>query len=295
MEELEEPIDAERLEDFKIPEIDPIKKRRRQRYLILLAASLLLIAIIIIIFVIINKLKKPKKYYNIKCKYTTNSANELVQLINWKAIENIEYELKINETKVDHNIQYKYKFEYPGEHQITFRFSKKLNSLGYFFYGIDKLTEIDLSDINANAYTNMTRLFYGCESLQMIIFGNDLKTVNYMDECFSGCNSLLELNLQSFNTEKVENMGRLFSGCHSLYSINLGHLNTNNVNNMEAMFSGCYSLQSINLTTFDFGKVEDMSYMFSNCQNLENLYFTNINTTNLKRMTGLFMECHYNI
>ena len=37
-----------------------------------------------------------------------------------------------------------------------------------------------------------------------------------MEDVFSGCSSLKELNLTNFNTEKVTDMFGLFYGCSSL-------------------------------------------------------------------------------
>ena len=37
---------------------------------------------------------------------------------------------------------------------------------------------------------------------------------------FTGCDNLTDINLSSFNTEKVENMSGLFYGCKKLKEIN---------------------------------------------------------------------------
>ncbi len=53
---------------------------------------------------------------------------------------------------------------------------------------------------------------------------------------FSGCSSLISLDLSNFNTNKVNNMMMMFSSCSSLNSLNLSNFNTNNVNKMKNIF-----------------------------------------------------------
>jgi len=53
-----------------------------------------------------------------------------------------------------------------------------------------------------------------------------------MNSMFSGCSSLKELNLSSFNTNNVTDMGYMFEGCSSLkeliYFFILGYDQKNN-------------------------------------------------------------------
>ena len=54
----------------------------------------------------------------------------------------------------------------------------------------------------------------------------------------------------------------MFSGCSSLINIDLSNINTNNVTDMSYMFDGCSSLIDINLSNFDTNNVTDMCCMF---------------------------------
>ena len=53
---------------------------------------------------------------------------------------------------------------------------------------------------------------------------------------FSGCTSLKELNLSSFNTNKVKYMTLMFCDCSSLKELNFSSFNTNQVTDMLWMF-----------------------------------------------------------
>ena len=57
----------------------------------------------------------------------------------------------------------------------------------------------------------------------------------------------------------------MFEGCKSLKQLNLSSFNTNKVTNMISMFEGCSSLNELNISNFNFDNVTDMVYMFEGC------------------------------
>ena len=66
-------------------------------------------------------------------------------------------------------------------------------------------------------------------------------------------NSLV--GLEYLNTSQVTNMRWMFSGCESLISLDLSRFDTSNVTEMWGMFYGCKSLISLDLSRFDTSKV----------------------------------------
>ena len=86
MEELEEEINPQKFEDFKVPDINPAKTERRIHCLKTIVFFLLAILIIIVIIIIIFSIRK-KGYVQINCKFL--AGNETVQLINEKAVKNL--------------------------------------------------------------------------------------------------------------------------------------------------------------------------------------------------------------
>ena len=50
-----------------------------------------------------------------------------------------------------------------------------------------------------------------------------------MNDMFSYCSSLEELNLSNFNTNNVTNMSEMFTGCYSLKELKIFNFNKNNV------------------------------------------------------------------
>ena len=76
-------------------------------------------------------------------------------------------------------------------------------------------------------------LFENCESIS----SNNVITMNDM---FSGCSSLKELNLSNFNTIKVIDMSYMFSRCSSLEELNISNFNINHgVIKLNDKFYGC--------------------------------------------------------
>ena len=309
MDDLEEEINLKKIEDFKIPDVDPVKRK----YFLISLIIIFAISQIIYIFLVIFYMLQIKD--EIFCKFYIHNKNEKIKIINKEAYNDLDFDLIIDGISVTKNFEYT--FEKPGSHEVTFKLKKKISSMGYLFYGVSKMTEIDLSKIYNEDFKNITGLFMDCDSLEKINFGKFKKKITYMEEAFYGCYSLKELDLSSFNTENVKNMkgiffgcnnlakiklsnlntnnvediSEMFNGCHSLKDIDLTNFNTSKVTNMESMFSGCKSLKKINLSNFNFKKVEYMSYMFSDCESLIDINFGISNTDSLKEMSGIFMDC----
>ena len=68
-----------------------------------------------------------------------------------------------------------------------------------------------------------------------------------MQHMFSGCNSLLSLDLSNFNTQNVTNMYSMFAKCESLTEINLSNF-TSEKADIDSMFEGSKSIKNINST-----------------------------------------------
>ena len=112
-----------------------------------------------------------------------------------------------------------------------------------------------------------------------------------MEYLFNNCNSLIYINLSSFNTTLTNSMYKMFSGCKSLESLELTNFNTSSVITMAYLFNDCSSLEELNLLNFDTSLVTNMNNMFSNCYNLISLNINNFNTSSVKTMEYMFSGC----
>ena len=139
-----------------------------------------------------------------------------------------------------------------------------------WFYGLTKVTEIDLANLNTGDVTTMGKMFQDCAELtDLDVSKFDTKNVKLMGRMFQGCAALTDLDVSKFNTEKVENMAYMFRGCAALNELDLKNFATENVGDMKYMFYECNNLQVLDLGSFDTKKVENMSYMFYKCEKLQ--------------------------
>ncbi len=109
-------------------------------------------------------------------------------------------------------------------------------------------------------------------------------------DMFAGLSKLYTFNhLEYLHTDKVTNMAGLFAECESLISLNLSSFNTSQVTDMSDMFYGCESLTSLNLSSFNTSKVTNMCKMFCNCKQLTFLDLSNFDMTLVDRNKKLDM------
>ena len=140
--------------------------------------------------------------------------------------------------------------------------------------------------------TNTSSMFSGCDSLTNLDLSSfDTSNVTNMGEMFDSCTSLISLNLSNFNTSNVTDMYSMFNNCYKLTRLDLSNFNTGNVEDMSYMFHECSSLTSLDLSNFDTSNVFDMSYMFNSCYKLISLNVSNFNTSNVKDMERIFTFC----
>ena len=78
-----------------------------------------------------------------------------------------------------------------------------------------------------------------------------------MCEMFSGCDSLIPLDLSSFNTYNVRSNYFMFNNVN-LTSLDLTNFNTSIISNMQDMFNGSKYLISLYLSSFNTSRVKDM-------------------------------------
>ena len=192
-----------------------------------------------------------------------------------------------------------------GTYNLKLIFKIKLTCCAGMFFNCENLTEIDLSNFNAENVTNMCGMFLGSINITNINFSNfNTQNVTNMSYMFGGlCDlemsetSFKTLDLSSFNTEKVTDMSHMFGGedevcgCQFLKTLDVSSFNTKNVTNMESMFSFCSGLESLNLESFNTEKVISMESMFYFCESLTSLDLTKFNTEKVINMKVMFAGC----
>ena len=211
-----------------------------------------------------------------------SKAGSFIQIGHWQDDEDEELlrEKRIRLRKGENVISVE---EYP-ELQYGFSFDERSDKP-------EHIEEIILDGYDTSNVTNMSCMFWGCDSLESLDLSCfDTSNVTDMASMFNGCSSLESLDLSGFDTSKVTDMSSMFDGCSSLESLDLSGFDTSNVTDMECMFDGCSSLESLDLSGFDTSNVTDMRWMFDGCSSLESLDLDGFDISNAST-EGMFDGC----
>ena len=156
------------------------------------------------------------------------------------------------------------------------------------FYGNTELTEV--RTMVTSEHDNLDSMFTGCNNLVSVNTQDwDTSNVYEMYSLFMNCLSLPSLNLISWVTDKVTRTGYMFFNCQSLTSLDLSSFNTGNVTSMDYMFGSCFALTSIiGLSNFNTSNVTAMNNMFAECNQLQSLDLSGWDTGNVTTMDSMF-------
>lgn len=103
----------------------------------------------------------------------------------------------------------------------------KVKTMSDMFGNSKNLTYVDMGNLNLSSIINFQNMFYNCSSLECVNLENiRLRTANLnrgesfkMNMMFMGCTSLEELDLSSWDTNKVTDMQQMFCDCINLKKI----------------------------------------------------------------------------
>ena len=121
--------------------------------------------------------------------------------------------------------------------------------------------EVDLNDIDTSKITDMSFLFEGVDFNGDISKWNVLKVTN-MSNMFFGCESFNQ-DISRWDVSKVLDMDYMFYWCKS-FNQDISSWNVSNVINMSFMFNGCKSFNQ-DISNWDVSKVRYLSYAFAGC------------------------------
>ena len=103
------------------------------------------------------------------------------------------------------------------------------------------------ADGGFDANENMSWFFKDFTNLKKISGLENMETdfMTNAEGVFSGCSSLQNIDLTSWNTSNVITMSRLFYNCSALVELDLSSFSTKSLTTMHYMFADCYMLKSI--------------------------------------------------
>ena len=170
--------------------------------------------------------------------------------------------------------------------------TSNVTNMTRMFFSCESLTQLDVSNFDTSNVTNMSSMFSDCESLTQLDVSNfDTSNVTDMTCMFAGCESLTQLDISNFDTSNVTNMISMFFGCANLTQLDVSNFDTSNVTNMTRMFYCCRILTQLDVSNFDTSNVTNMSSMFFGCANLSQLDVSNFDTSNVTNMDFMFSQC----
>lgn len=132
--------------------------------------------------------------------------------------------------------------------------------------------------------------FQNCTSFKL----NKLDTTNVtsLSTTFNYCRSAVDIQVSTWNVERVKYMTHAFLDCRSLNVLDLSGWNTPNNYSLHSTWNRCRNLTELKLGEgWDTSKVTRANYMFYNCRRLKTLDLNNFDTSNIREMTGSFNGC----
>lgn len=102
--------------------------------------------------------------------------------------------------------------------------------------------------------------------------------------------NLINLKIQNFNTENVQDMSYMFGGT-ALKTLDLSFLKANNIKDMSYMFHNCGPI--IKFKYINTQKVINMAKMFYICNKLQSLDISNFDTTLVTYMSYMLANLNF--
>lgn len=139
---------------------------------------------------------------------------------------------------------------------------------------------------------NCSSMFYNFTNLTSIKFNNLLDTsdVTDMSTMFKSLSKLNELDLSSFNTEKVETMYQMFQGDSNLVTLNISSFNFLNLKNAGTIFGDLNNLENLIVNNFKTSiKLIGVAYMFAGI-GINSLDLTDMVTDNVTDVGQMFQK-----
>ncbi len=180
--------------------------------------------------------------------------------------------------------------------------SNSSNLFANIGYGVEnqEVEIIGLENLDTELVTNMSRMFQSAKMQELDLNSFNTNKVTTLLATFAGCTNLTKLEVNNWNTSNVTEMGTsmvdagnvgTFQNCSKLTELNISKWNTKNVKAMGSMFREASSLITLDLTNFDTSNVTNMYKMFEGCSKLKDVRIQSFDTHNVTNMQSMFKGC----
>lgn len=174
-----------------------------------------------------------------------------------------------------------------------------------------KLANISVTTWNVSKVTDMSNMFYCCDSLPSIDLKPNtctakdgsgqytawntasLKNTSGMFMDYGGENhALTTVNTTGWNTSKLEDTSYMFMECRGLTAVKgIESWNVSGLKDAHNMFQDCQSLQTINVSNWKTASLENTSVMFSSCHSLRSIDITKWDMSKVTKSNAMFSYC----
>ena len=149
----------------------------------------------------------------------------------------------------------------------------------------ESLANISVSTWNVSKVTDMSNMFYFCDSLPSI----DLKKNTCTAKDGSG-------QYTAWNTASLKNTGGMFMDYggpnHSLTTVDTTGWDTSKLETADYMFMECRGLTTVKgIEGWDVSSLKATNNMFADCQGLQTINVANWNTASMLNTTAMFSNC----
>ena len=102
------------------------------------------------------------------------------------------------------------------------------------------LEDIQFYNMTLSNVKDMSHMFEGTSIVTFAPNRFDIRSVESMASMFKNCYKLSTVKfVEASQSPNLNDMSNMFSGCESLVEINLNDLQTNKVKSMSGLFQGC--------------------------------------------------------
>ena len=141
------------------------------------------------------------------------------------------------------------------------------NSKNEGIFEYTKFKYIDISDWDVSNVTNMSYMFYACNTLKSVGYISDWDVSNIKSMCgmFYACDELESVvDISKWDVSNVTDMSNMFCGCEN-FNQDISGWDVSSVTNMHCMFADCHSFNQ-DLSCWNVSNVRhNNDHIFHNC------------------------------
>ena len=143
-------------------------------------------------------------------------------------------------------------------------------------------------------------MFHRCANVSYICPFILTNKNNSLHGIFSGCHSLITLDVSNFDTSNVTDMSYAFY-TNNLIELDLSDWDTSNVTNMNHILYSCQNLKTLNISNWNLDNVNNMGWFVNQCNNLNEIIMNDSDYNSVNKIiselpiTTNGIECNFYI